>query len=99
MRKQEEEPKMEKGFPKWGIIGGTLAVSAWAVAVSWNGPFVPLRFLGQMLAVAFFGFLAFCIGFVPATLAKSQSGWFERALYILGGLALNGGLIWFFFFR
>lgn len=99
MRKQEETPKGEQGFPKWGILGGALAVAAWAVAFGWDGPFRPLEFVGQMLAVAFFGFLAFCAGFVPATLAKAEKDWFGKIQYVLIGLAINGGLIWYIFFR
>jgi hypothetical protein len=90
---------MEEGFPKWGIIGGALAAAAWAVAATWEGPFKPLTFFGAVLAVALFGFLAFAAGFVPASLAKAEKDWFKRIEYILLGLAINGGLIWYIFFR
>ena len=99
MKKQDDTAKMEQGFPKWGIIGGALTVSAWAVAFGWDGPFDAMRFAGYVLAVAFFGFLAFAAGFVPASMAKAEKGWINRIEYLLIGLAVNGGFIWYFFFR
>lgn len=90
---------MEEGFPKWGIIGGALAAAAWAVAATWEGPFDLLRFAGYMLAVALFGALAFIAGFVPASMAKAEKDWFQKLEFVLLGLAINGGLIWYIFFR
>lgn len=98
--KQKDEKAQETKLSKWSIIAGTLCVAAWFVAVNWgNSPFELGKYLWQTLAAAFFTFICFVIGFVPVSLASNKEGWFEKLLYILGGLALNVGLIWYSFFK
>ncbi len=89
----------KKSFPKWGVIGGALTMAAWGAAIMWSGPFNPIKFVLTVFAVALFAFVAFVFGFVPALMAKQEADWFQKLLCLLLGLAVNGGLIWFVFFR
>lgn len=99
MKKKDEEVKMEQGFPAWGIAGAVLAISAWVTGLIWEGPFVLGKFIGTWLAAALFGLMILAAGYVPFSMAKAQDDWFNKLLYILGGIVLHGTLIYWLFFR
>ncbi len=98
--KGKDEKLPEIKLNKWSAIAGALCVAAWFVAAEWGDtPFDLLSYLERIAVCAFFAFICFVLGFVPVGLASSKKGWFEKLLYILGGLALNGGLIWYIFLK
>lgn len=99
MKKNDEKTPEIKAGP-WAFILGALSVAAWAVAATWGDkPFDLIRFLGGMAAYAFLGFLVFSPGYVAGGLTAGEKNWVSRLLYVLGLIAVDGGLIWYIFFR
>jgi hypothetical protein len=92
-----------KGFwaERWPTAAGVFCAACWAVAATWGQgePFALGTFLLRAAAYSLFGFLFFALGLAPANVARDQKDWIGRISVLIGGIALNAGLIYFFFFR
>ena len=98
MRRNREEEARANMSPAWGVIGGILALAAWASALLWSGEFTMGGFWEGLLVIVLVGFVIFSVSFSVFALAGGERDWFNRVLYLLGGIGINAFLIWKFFF-